>query len=158
MHELEIGKPGSSFAVEIAYKIGLPKNVIDRAKNKMGKQQVSFEKLVKELEIEKKVFADKNVENAQKQRHLDQLLEQYNSLKNLLDTEKKTILNSAKLQAKELVKTANQKIEATIREIREQEADKSATKELRQDLQDFQESLVIEKVPENKNKPTSKKK
>lgn len=157
LYELEIGKPGSSFAVEIAYKIGLPKNVIDRAKNKMGKQQVSFEKLVKELEIEKKVFADKNVENAQKQRHLDQLLEQYNSLKNLLDTEKKTILNSAKLQAKELVKTANQKIEATIREIREQEADKSATKELRQDLQDFQESLVIEKVPENKNKPTPKK-
>jgi DNA mismatch repair protein MutS2 len=123
----------------------------------MGKQQVSFEKLVKELEIEKKVFADKNVENAQKQRHLDQLLDQYNSLKNLLDSEKKTILNSAKLQAKELVKTANQKIEATIKEIREQEADKSATKELRQDLQDFQESLVIEKVPENKNKPTPKK-
>jgi DNA mismatch repair protein MutS2 len=123
----------------------------------MGKQQVSFEKLVKELEIEKKVFADKNVENAQKQRHLDQLLDQYNSLKNLLDSEKKTILNSAKLQAKELVKTANQKIEATIKEIREQEADKSATKELRQDLQDFQESLVIEKVPENKNKPTQRK-
>lgn len=146
LYELEIGKPGSSFAIEIAYKIGLPKSVIDKSKNKIGKQQVSFEKLVKELEIEKKVFADKNVENAQKQRQLDQLLEQYQSLKKFLDTEKKTILNTAKIQAKELVKTANQKIEATIKEIREQGADKLATKEVRQDLQDFQEALVVEKI------------
>lgn len=147
LYELEMGKPGSSFAIEIAYKIGLPKGIIDKAKGKVGKQQVSFEKLVKELEIEKKVFADKNVENAQKQRQLDQLLEQYNALKKYLDGEKKTILNTAKIQAKELVKTANQKIEATIREIREQGAEKLATKEIRQELQEFQESLVVEALP-----------
>ncbi|MCU0471063.1 MAG: Smr/MutS family protein [Arcicella sp.] len=146
LYELEIGKPGSSFAIEIAYKIGLPKVIIDKSKQKIGNQQVSFEKLVKELEIEKKVFADKNTENASKQRKLDQLLEQYGSLKTYLDNEKKNILNTAKLQAKELVKNANQKIEATIKEIREQGAEKLSTKEVRQDLQDFQESLKIEKV------------
>ena len=59
MYELEIGKPGSSFAIEIAYKIGLPKAIIDKSKQKIGNQQVSFEKLLKELEIERKVFADK---------------------------------------------------------------------------------------------------
>ena len=146
MYELEIGKPGSSFAIEIAYKIGLPKNIIDKAKQKVGNEQVSFEKLIKELEIEKKVFTDKNVENATKQRKLDQLLEQYGSLKTYLDNEKKTILNTAKLQAKELIKNTNQKIEATIKEIREQGAEKLATKEIRQDLQDFEGGLVIEKV------------
>ena len=82
---------------------------MSKSTGKVGKQQVSFEKLVKELEIEKKVFADKNVENAQKQRQLDQLLKQYNALKKYLDGEKKTILNTAKIQAKELVKTANQR-------------------------------------------------
>ncbi|MFY7887619.1 MAG: endonuclease MutS2 [Spirosomataceae bacterium] len=156
LYELEIGKPGSSFAIEIAYKIGLPKAVIDKAKNKVGTQQVNFEKLVKELEIEKKVFADKNMENAQKQRQLDQLLEQYNALKKYLDAEKKTILNTAKVQAKDLLKNANQKIEATIKEIKEQSAEKSATKEVRQELQDFQDSLVIEAVQAQAN-PNPKK-
>ena len=146
MYELEIGKPGSSFAIEIAYKIGLPKAIIDKSKQKIGNQQVSFEKLLKELEIERKVFADKNIENATKQRKLDQLLEQYSSLKTYLDNEKKTILNTAKLQAKELVKNANQKIEATIKDIREQGADKLATKEIRLELQDFQDSLKVEKL------------
>ncbi|MDR6563218.1 MULTISPECIES: endonuclease MutS2 [unclassified Arcicella] len=157
LYELEIGKPGSSFAIEIAYKIGLPKAIIDKSKQKIGNQQVSFEKLIKELEIEKKVFADKNVENAQKQRKLDQLLEQYNSLKTYLDTEKKTILNTAKVQAKELIKNTNQKIEATIKEIREQGAEKLATKEIRQDLVDFQESLVLEKVAAKKPSPKEEK-
>ena len=150
MYELEIGKPGSSFAIEIAYKIGLPKAIIDKSKQKIGNQQVSFEKLLKELEIERKVFADKNVENATKQRKLDQLLEQYSSLKTYLDNEKKTILNTAKLQAKELVKNANQKIEATIKDIREQGADKLATKEIRQELQDFQDGLNVEKLVASK--------
>lgn len=151
MYELEIGKPGSSFAIEIAYKIGLPKAIIDKSKQKIGNQQVSFEKLLKELEIERKVFADKNIENATKQRKLDQLLEQYSSLKTFLDNEKKTILNTAKLQAKELVKNANQKIEATIKDIREQGADKLATKEIRQELQDFQDGLNVEKLVVDKN-------
>ena len=150
MYELEIGKPGSSFAIEIAYKIGLPKAIIDKSKQKIGNQQVSFEKLLKELEIERKVFADKNVENATKQRKLDQLLEQYTSLKTFLDNEKKTILNTAKLQAKELVKNANQKIEATIKDIREKGADKLATKEIRQELQDFQDGLKVEKLVADK--------
>lgn len=148
LYELEMGKPGSSFAIEIAYKIGLPKAVIDRAKSKVGNQQVNFEKMLKELEIEKKVFSEKNVENAQKQRKLDQLLEQYQALKNYLDTEKKTLLNTAKTEAKQLLKDANQRIEATIKEIREQGAEKLATKEIRQDLQDFQKELVLEKIPE----------
>jgi DNA mismatch repair protein MutS2 len=148
LYELEMGKPGSSFAIEIAYKIGLPKAVIDRAKGKVGNQQVNFEKMLKELEIEKKVFSEKNVENAQKQRKLDQLLEQYQALKNYLDTEKKTLLNTAKTEAKQLLKDANQRIEATIKEIREQGAEKLATKEIRQDLQDFQKELILEKIPE----------
>ena len=137
LYELEMGKPGSSFALEIAQKIGLPKPTLDKAKQKLGKNQVSFEKIVKELEIEKKVFSEKNLEYTTKQRKLDQLLEQYNALKNVLDTDKKRFLNDAKVQAKQLLKDANAKIEATIREIREQGAEKLATKEIRQKLEEF---------------------
>lgn len=147
LYELEIGKPGSSFALEIGQKIGLPKAVLDKAKQKLGNNQVSFEKLVKELEIEKKVFSERNLEYTTKQRKLDQQLEQYTALKNYLDTEKKKLLNDAKQQAKQVVKEANARIEQVIREIREQGAERLATKEIRQQLEQFErEDLKIEEI------------
>ncbi len=152
LYELEIGKPGSSFAFEIAQKIGLPKAVVERARGKLDRNQVNFEKLAKELEIERKIFSEKNVENATRQRKLDELTEQYSTLRNYLDGEKKRLLNEAKVQAKQLLKDANARIEQTIREIREQGAEKLATKDIRQSLQDFEATqLKEENVLEVKN-------
>ncbi len=157
LYELEIGKPGSSFAFEIAQKIGLPKAVVERARGKLDRNQVNFEKLAKELEIEKKIFSEKNVENATRQRKLDELTEQYSTLKNYLDTEKKRLLNEAKVQAKQLVKDANARIEQTIREIREQGAEKLATKDIRQALQDFEQlELKEEKLTPAHEAPSTK--
>jgi DNA mismatch repair protein MutS2 len=146
MYELEIGRPGSSFAFEIAHKIGLPKAVVDKAKEKVGTQQVNFEKLLKELDIEKKVFNERNTENATKERKLAQTLKEYTELKNHLDNEKKKLLNEAKAQAKQLVKDANQKIEQTIREIRETKAEKEDTRTIRRNLERFEETLKPETV------------
>ena len=151
LYELEIGKPGSSFALEVAQKIGLSKHIVDNAKRKLGSQQIDFEKLIKELEIEKKVFSEKNKEFIEKNQKLSNTLEQYTGLKNFLDGEKKKILNEAKAQAKELLKETNRKIENTIREIKEGKAEKEATKVLRQELQVFQEKeLKLQKVEEIK--------
>ncbi|GAB3502416.1 endonuclease MutS2 [Emticicia fontis] len=151
MYELEIGKPGSSFALEVAQKIGLPKQVIDNAKRKLGTQQIDFEKLIKELEIERKVFSDRNKEFIEKNQQLKNTLEQYNGLKSFLETEKKKILNDAKAQAKELLKETNRKIETTIKEIKEGKADKDLTKLIRQELQTFEtQELKPEKVEEQK--------
>ncbi|PMD94576.1 endonuclease MutS2 [Siphonobacter sp. BAB-5405] len=146
LYELEIGKPGSSFAFEIGRKIGLPKPVLDAARQKLDRHQVNFEKLSKELEIEKKVFQDRNAQNLQRQQELDKLTEQYQTLKSYLDTEKKRLLNEAKVQAKELLREANAKIENTIREIREQGAEKLATKEIRQQLTDFSAQKLTQEV------------
>jgi DNA mismatch repair protein MutS2 len=146
MFDLEIGKPGSSFALEIAHKIGLKGKVIHNAKQKLGSKQVNFEKMLKELEIEKKIFAEKNVQNAQTERALKQNLEQYTQLKELLESQKKTILNTAKIEAKTLVKEANQKIEKAIKDIREFKADKEVTKVIREELEVFEKKeLEIEK-------------
>lgn len=151
MYELEIGKPGSSFALEVAQKIGLPKQVVDNAKRKLGTQQIDFEKLIKELEIERKVFADRNKEFIEKNQQLKNTLEQYNGLKSFLEAEKKKILNDAKAQAKELLKETNRKIETTIKEIKEGKADKDITKLIRQELQNFEtQELKLEKVEEQK--------
>ena len=155
LYQLEIGRPGSSFALEIAQKIGLPKGVIDRAKDKLGSQQVNFEKLLKELDIEKRVFSEKNIEIGINQRKLAQQLAEYTALKTRLDSEQKSIVNEAKQKAKALVQEANQRIENTIRAIKENKAEREPTKQIRQELERFeQKELKPEPVVLEKPKPT----
>jgi DNA mismatch repair protein MutS2 len=156
LYQLEIGRPGSSFAFEIAQKIGLPKGVIDRAKEKLGNQQVNFEKLLKELDIEKRVFSKKNLEISINQRKLAQQLAEYTALKTRLDNEQKKIVNDAKQKAKTLVQEANQRIENTIREIKENKAEREVTKQIRQELERFdQNELKPEPVIIESPKPAT---
>ncbi len=137
LYLLEIGQPGSSFAFEIASKIGLPKEVIEQAKQKLGTQQVNFEKLLKELDIERRVFAEKNMELGIKERKLAQQLAEYTALKTTLDNNEKRIVNEAKQKARTLLADANQRIENTIREIKENKADREKTKQVRTNLEQF---------------------
>ena len=149
IYQLEIGRPGSSFAFEIASKIGLPNTVINRAKDKLGKQQVSFEKLLKELDIERKVFAEKNIEVGIKERKLAQQLSEYTKLKSNLENNEKKLVNEAKQKAKNLLADANQLIENTIREIKENKAEKEKTKTVRTELEKFgKKNLALEEVEE----------
>ncbi|MBD2700645.1 endonuclease MutS2 [Spirosoma sp. BT702] len=154
LYQLEIGRPGSSFAFEIAQKIGLPKGVIDRAKEKLGNQQVNFEKLLKELDIEKRVFSEKNLEISINQRKLAQQLAEYTALKTRLDNEQKKLINDAKQKAKTLVQEANQRIESTIHAIKENKAERDTTKQVRQELERFtQKELVPETLAIEPTKP-----
>lgn len=147
LYELETGKPGSSFAFEIARKIGLPDKIIERAKEKLGTQQVNFEKLLKELEIEKRVFSEKNIEAGIKERKLSQQLAEYTALKTQLENTQKQLLNQAKQKAKLLIEETNQRIENTIREIKEKKAEKQVTKEVRENLKEFaSKELQIQKT------------
>jgi DNA mismatch repair protein MutS2 len=149
LYQLEIGRPGSSFAFEIASKIGLPKGVINKAKDKLGSQQVNFEKLLKELDIERRVFSEKNIELGIKERKLAKQLDDYTTLKSGLETNEKKIVNEAKQKAKTIIADANQLIENTIREIKENKADKEKTKTVRQELEKFtKKSLQPEALPE----------
>ncbi len=146
LYQLEMGKPGSSFALEVAGKIGLPAFVTERAKAKLGTQQVDFEKMLKELEIEKKVFAEKNTEFNEQNRLLKERLQQYTGLKDYLEGEKKRILNEAKAEAKRIVKESNRLIENAIREIKENKAAKTETREIREQIEKFVEKELKEEV------------
>ncbi|WP_159470659.1 endonuclease MutS2 [Dyadobacter sp. 3J3] len=149
IYQLEIGRPGSSFAFEIASKIGLPNTVINRAKEKLGTQQVNFEKLLKELDIERKVFAEKNIELGIKERKAAQQLSEYTKLKSNLENNEKKLVNDAKQKAKNLLSDANQLIENTIREIKENKAEKEKTKTVRTTLENFgKKNLKLEEVEE----------
>jgi DNA mismatch repair protein MutS2 len=152
LYQLEIGQPGSSFALEIAQKIGLPMQIIANARNKMGVEQVSIEKLLRDLEKEKKEFYEKNRRLTLKEKKLEETTAKYQALKEELDAKRKDLMAKAKEDAAGLLKGANRKIENTIRLIKENNADKELTKQLRESLETFKEQ-IIPKEKETKQLP-----
>ncbi|CAN5122806.1 endonuclease MutS2 [soil metagenome] len=154
LYILQMGKPGSSFALEIAQKIGLPKSLLQQVKSKVGTDQVQFEKMLVELEVEKKKYQDQLNKISSKDAALQKAIKEYSELKDFLEYNKKKIINDAKSEAKSLVKEANQKIENTIRTIKESRAEKEVTKEVRVDLDEFKKALEPEILEEKSEEIT----
>jgi DNA mismatch repair protein MutS2 len=150
LYQLEIGKPGSSFALEIASKIGLNKEIIQYAKENIGEERVKYDRLLHKLENEKLKYEQVLVENQRKERLLDQRLKEYTQLKETLETNKKQYIQQAKIEAKSLLDEVNKKIEASIRTIKETKADKEKTKKIRTEIEQLKEKVKPEKtlIPE----------
>ena len=131
---LEIGKPGSSFALEIARKTGLPSATIQEAETIIGKDLTGLEMLMKSVADEKQSLAKRDLEVRQKEKELNTTLEKYKQLSGELEEKKKEILNKAKTEASYLLKETNREIEKTIRHIQENKAEKKETRKVRQNL------------------------
>ncbi len=154
LYILEIGKPGSSYAFEIAKKIGLPEKIISSSKTKVGSSQVDFDKLLRDLETEKNKFRQLSQTISDKEIKVEATLKEYLKLKEELDANKRVLLKEAKEQAKLVLAEANKKIETTIREIIENKADKEITKFVRNELEEYKENLFKE---EKVKEPISEK-
>ena len=146
LYQLEIGKPGSSFALEIASKIGLSKEIVSYAKQQIGEERVRYDRLLSKLENEKNQYAQLLKEVKEKDSLLAAKLKEYGLLKDTLEKTKKHYIQEAKLEAKSLLDQANKKIESVIREIKEGKAEKEVTKNLRKELDVFKEKVKPEKV------------
>ncbi|TGE13826.1 endonuclease MutS2 [Hymenobacter elongatus] len=145
LYRLEIGKPGSSFAIEIARKIGLPKQIVERATQLVGKDKIRYDRLLEGLEKEKADLELRTAEAAKAERRMKKAAQEYQDLKKHLDETTLEVLRDAKAKAKLLLKDTNQQIEATIQEIRVGQADKERTKDARHKLDTFvREKLQIE--------------
>lgn len=131
LFKLKTGRPGSSFAFEIADKIGLNKEIIDKAKSKVGETRVNFEAQLHQLDIEKEAVEKQRKEFELADDLLKGLIEKYNTLNAKLEEQKKGIIEKAREEATRIVKGSNKLIESTIREIKEAQADKEKTKEIR---------------------------
>ncbi len=134
LYVLEVGKPGSSYAFEIAQKIGLPQNVLNLAKNKIGFSQKKVDTLLVDLEREKKELYDSKIALEKQQRQVKTLLEENEKLKAYYDENKRTLISEAKQEAKNIILNANKLVENTISEIKSAQADKDVTKNLREKL------------------------
>ena len=152
MYVLEIGKPGSSYAFEIAQNIGLQPEVLKLAREKTGTNQNRIDSLLVDLEREKKQIYDTKLHLSNQQNKVKNLVAENEKLKEFLDENRKVLIKEAKLEAQAIIKNANKLVENTIAEIKEKQADKIVTKELRQNLQ---KQLVHHQVREEK-KPVEK--
>ncbi|MBN2237572.1 MAG: Smr/MutS family protein [Bacteroidales bacterium] len=150
LYKLVVGRPGSSFTIEIAKKIGFPKSLISTIEEKADRRQLDFEEQLQQLEVEKKEFEKKQLQFNLMDDHLANTLEKYQVLYADLQKEKKNILLQANKEAKAILKQSNKLIENTIKEIQESKAEKAKTAKVRSQIQNQIEKLD-EVTPEEKD-------
>ena len=141
LFRLETGKPGSSFAIEIARKIGLPEAIIASAREKVGSEHIDIEKQLREIARDKRYWEQKREKIRQTDRKVEELEQSYHERLAAIREERRAILHEAKTRAKELIAEANRQIEGTIRGIREAQAEKEQTRSLRQSFNEFKDSV-----------------
>ena len=144
LYIMSVGKPGSSFAFEIARKIGFPEQILNDAAEISGKEHLDFEQQLQQIEIEKKEIRKKEQELKIADNLLNEVVTKYKNLLFEIERKKNHLLNEANKEAQALIDKANAKIENTIREIREAQAEKERTKSLRAELSQMKQSLEDE--------------
>ncbi len=137
LFRLETGKPGSSFAVEIARKIGLPEEIIRSAAEKAGSEHINLEKQLREIARDKHYWEQKRDRIRLTDRKVEELEQSYAEQLAKIRAERQEILKKAKQEALALIADANRQIENTIRTIRETQAEKETTRLARKELDDF---------------------
>ena len=171
LFQLQIGNPGSSFAVEIACKIGLPEDVISDASEIVGSEYINADKYLQDIVRDKRYWEGKRQTIRQREKHMEETIARYQTEIEELQKSRKEILQKAKEEAEQLMQEANARIENTIRAIKEAQAEKEKTRQIRQELNDFPESLdtltakeqeekiarKIEKLKEKQNRKKEKK-
>ncbi len=141
LFQLQTGRPGSSFAIEIARKTGLPEEVIKDASDIVGQDYIQSDKYLQDIVRDKRYWERKRETVHQREKDIEKTITRYESSVEEIEKERKAILRRAKEQAEELLREANRRIEHTIRKIREAEAEREATRRLREDLNDFKSEV-----------------
>ena len=141
LFQLQIGNPGSSFAVEIARKIGLPEDVIADASEIVGSEYINADKYLQDIVRDKRYWEGKRQTIRQREKHMEEVIAKYEAEIQELDKSRKEIIRNAKEDAERLLQESNAKIENTIRTIKEAQAEKEKTRLARQELTDFRDSM-----------------
>lgn len=168
LFQLQIGNPGSSFAVEIARKIGLPEDVIADASEIVGSEYINADKYLQDIVRDKRYWENKRQTIRQQEKHMEETITRYQQEVEELQKSRKEIIRKAKEEAEQLMQEANARIENTIRTIKEAQADKEKTRRARQELTDFRESMealaqkeqeekIVRKMEKLKEKQNRKK-
>lgn len=152
LFQLAIGRPGSSFAIEIARKIGLPESVIQEASNIVGSDYIQSDKYLQDIVRDKRYWENKRQAIHQREKDLEKRIAEYEETVERVEKSRKDIITRAKAQANDLIKESNKRIENAIREIKEHQAEKEETRKIRRKLAKFQQGIADDSHTED-NKP-----
>jgi len=141
LFKLSIGNPGSSFAIEIARKIGLPEDVIAEASEHVGSDYIEMDKYLQDIVRDKRYWENKRQNVRSLEKRLEELTARYEQDLDSVNKQRKEIIRQAKTEAEKIVQNANATIENTIRQIKESQAEKERTKLARQALNEFKTSV-----------------
>ena len=141
LFQLSIGNPGSSFAIEIARKTGIPEEVIKDASEIVGKDYINSDKYLQDIVRDKRYWEQKRQSIHQHEKQMEQTIQRYEEDIQKVHDERKAIIARAKEEAEQMLKDSNAKIEQTIKDIKEAQAEKERTRMIRQDLADFKQDI-----------------
>ena len=161
LFKLSVGHPGSSFAIEIARKIGLPQTIISDAQEIVGSDYINFDKYLSDIIRDKKYWENRRLEIKKKEKKIDEIITQYEDAASTLREQRKTIISQAKDEAREILAKSNAAIERAIHDIRKSQAEKNATIEARKTIEKTKTELspdtAISDHPLLKNTPQKKR-
>jgi DNA mismatch repair protein MutS2 len=141
LFQLTIGKPGSSFAFEIARKIGLPEEILEEASGKAGVKNINYDRHLKDIARDKRYWENKRQSIRQQEKRLEELMAEYDKELSGAKTLRKEIITKAKDEAQHLLNESNRMIESTIRQIKESQAEKEKTRDVRLRLEEFKSEV-----------------
>ena len=152
LFKLEVGLPGSSFAFELARKMGLPEKIVKDAEGRAGEEFVNIERNLRQIARNRKVLDERLQKIRATDRTLENITQRYQKELEDIRQTKKQIIDEARQQAEDIVRSANKQVENTIKTIREANAEKEKTKQARHELQSFVEAISQKKTEEQKKR------
>ena len=155
LYRLAVGHPGSSFAFEIAESIGFPKDVLERAGEMVGREQLNFEHQLQQLELDKQEVARQREELRVADDFLNEVTQKYQRLNDSLQSRRHEIISGARREAQQILEGANRTVERTISDIKSAKAEKEATRKAREALADATEKIRIQAEQSEKKQRTS---
>lgn len=156
LYRLNVGHPGSSFAFEIAESIGFPKDILDRAGEKVGREQLNFEHQLQQLELDKKEIEKKKEELRVADEFLSEVTQKYQRLSDNLQARRNEIIGGARREAQQILEGANRTVERTISDIKSAHAEKEATQQARARLAEATEQNIKAQTELKKQKEKSR--
>ncbi len=151
LFQLEIGKPGSSFAFEIARKIGLPEDILEKATEKIGKDHIDFDRNLRQINRDKRYWESKREKIRKVEKILDEMAASYETELKETQKQRKEIMKKAKEEAEQLLFGVNKRIENTIHEIKKEQAEKEKTRLARENLVNLKSEIVEKTSAEDKS-------
>ena len=158
LYRLAIGHPGSSFAFEIATKIGFPLNILEAAEGKVGTEMLNFEHQLQQIELDKQEIARQRTELEVSDNFLNEVIAKYQKLTEKLEEKRYDILTEARKQARQIIADANRTVERTIADIKEANAERESTQQAREQMRHDAEQLERQQEQHDRERREKRKK